>query len=131
MTEYARRTGQTAEHALARDYTPALIEHSATPVRVEQHIDGKRVFYRIVGIMWGGQRVTDQLVIRCGPREPYQPVTFPTTPSTTKTWTLWTFDWQPTAPDHYKIELKFTDSSLPTRRMNSSYYTRQIFIGQV
>ena len=53
----------------ATTQTPA-IDTAAMPVRVEQRrVDG-RIEYRVVGIVWGGTRPVDRLVIRFGSRDP-------------------------------------------------------------
>ena len=50
---------------------------------------------------------------------------------TTKTWTLWTKTWRPRQPGIYDIELAIDDPLLPTRRLDSGYYTRSVTIHEV
>ena len=66
MKEFAGRTHQQARHDLARDYAPADIQAAAMPIRVEQRRTADGVYYRIVGIVWGGDRPADRLEIRFG-----------------------------------------------------------------
>jgi len=131
MIEYADRTHQTAIHSLAKDYRDPVVEHSAVPVRVEQHMADGQVFYRIVGVMWGGSQVTDKLVVRCDPIDPYQPVRFDPKPLTTNTWALWSYDWRPTKTGSYTIELKFDDPTLTAKRTASGYFNRQVQIASI
>jgi DMSO/TMAO reductase YedYZ molybdopterin-dependent catalytic subunit len=74
MLEYAARTHQVGPPALARDYTPAVIDAAAMPVRVERwSVDG-RTLYRIIGIVWGGTKPTGALAIRFKTGQPWTPV---------------------------------------------------------
>src|SRR5204862_7518096 len=53
MREFARRTHQNGEPALAREFTPAVIDQAAMPVRVEKWLADGRIAYRVIGVMWG------------------------------------------------------------------------------
>jgi len=135
MTEYANRTGQSAKHALARDYKSALMDLAALPIRVEHHRilgDGNKSFFRVVGIMWGGDSgaVTDSLTIRCGQKGSFDPVRFMTPPRAT-TWSLWQYDWHPQWPGTYLISLKFSDPTLNLRRMKNGYGNRAVAINRI
>lgn len=130
MIEYANRTGQTAEHPAARDYTPALMDLAAVPIRVERRSRGGKTFFRVVGIMWGGDKPTESLTIRCGVNASYEPVKFITPPSPTS-WRMWTYDWRPNWPGTYMLMLQFTDTTLPTRRMDHGFGNRTIAIKTV
>jgi DMSO/TMAO reductase YedYZ molybdopterin-dependent catalytic subunit len=131
MAEYAGRTHQGGLPELARDYTPAVIDTAAVPVRIERWSGDGRTFYRIVGIIWGGNRPTNQLAIRFRTSGPWTPVENCPLPSSTLSWSLWTHTWTPTEPGRYEIVLKVTDSAIRTRRLDLFYYVRDINITDV
>ena len=147
MTEFAGRTHQAESFKLAREYAPAEIQTAATPVRVEQRRTASGIHYRIVGILWGGTKAVDQLAIRIQPRSPrpdagaaaataavngpYEPFEVCPTPKTHVMWSLWEYTWKPTTPGTYDIALKVADPTVPQRRLDSRYYTRQVTIEQV
>src|SRR5207249_10645056 len=124
MKEFARRTHQTGEPALVRDFTPAVIDVAAMPVRVEKWIVSGRPLYRVVGVMWGGSKPTDALQIRFRPDEPFVPVTDCPKPATTRTWSLWSHIWRPAMPRRYQIVLRVNDPTIRTRRLDVFFYTR-------
>jgi DMSO/TMAO reductase YedYZ molybdopterin-dependent catalytic subunit len=127
MQEFANRTHQRGIPRLARAYQPATIDLAALPVRVEQvKVEGK-LAYRVVGILWGGQRTTNKLVIRFHPEEKYVPVES-CEHKTNATWTLWTHTWQPRSPGDYRIQLAVDDPKVRTRRLDRDYYTRSVRI---
>jgi sulfane dehydrogenase subunit SoxC len=126
MWEYAARTHQVGPPRLARDYTPAVIDTAATPVRVERwSIDG-RIAYRVVGVIWGGAKATNALAIRFRANEPWVPVDDCPMPGSTLTWSLWSHMWQPAAPGRYQIVLRVTDPSIRTRRLDLFFYVREV-----
>lgn len=129
MIEFANRTHQAAPHELARDYTPADIHTAATPVRVEKRRTDSGLEYRIVGIVWGGQKPVDRLSIRFGPEDAWQSFTICPAPTTHTIWSLWEYRWKPAAPGVYSIALK-ADPSIPQRRLDSGYYGRQVKIDE-
>ena len=130
MIEYARRTGQSDEHPLARDYRPALIDAAALPIRIEQRSAAGRTTYRVVGIQWGGDRATESLTIRCRKQDPFVPVRY-ITPAADSSWRLWVWDWTVPLPGTYAIKLRFTDTTLNTRRMDGGYSDRIVQIDAV
>jgi DMSO/TMAO reductase YedYZ molybdopterin-dependent catalytic subunit len=131
MQEFASRTHQDGVPALARDYRPATIEQAAMPVRVERwRVNGKTV-YRVVGIMWGGSRVTDRLTIRFAPGQPYVPIDVCPKPRTNQTWTIWSHAWRPGGPGAYTIGLGIDDPSIPAGRLAAGYYERAVRIAEV
>ncbi len=71
MREFAGRTHQEGQPALARDYRRRrAIDTAAMPMRVEQRrVDGATE-YRVVGIVWGGTAPVDRLVIALRPARP-------------------------------------------------------------
>jgi DMSO/TMAO reductase YedYZ molybdopterin-dependent catalytic subunit len=131
MREFAVRTFQNGQPALARDYRPVVIEHAATPVRVEQWMTGGQVVYRVVGILWGGSRPTNRLAIRFGSREPWVAVESCPLPATTRTWALWSHTWRPAARGRYRIALRVDDRELRTDRLDMFFYVRDVEIEQV
>jgi DMSO/TMAO reductase YedYZ molybdopterin-dependent catalytic subunit len=130
MLEFANRTHQAAPHKLARDYAPADIHTAATPVRVEKRRTDSGLEYRIVGIVWGGEKPVERLSIRFGPEDGWTPFDICPTPQTHRMWSLWEYRWKPAAPGVYSIALK-ADPSVPQRRLASGYYVRQVKIDEV
>ena len=98
MMEFSLRTHQGSIPELARDYEPPAIDLAATPIRVEKRrVDG-RLQYRIIGIVWGGDRPVDRLAIRFSAGETPQPFTLCPAPRTHRTWSLWDYRWRPQSP---------------------------------
>ncbi len=128
MREYAGRTHQRGVPWLARDFEPARIEQAAMPVRVGKWRDEDGIFYRVVGILWGGERTIDQLVVRFCQDESFVPVEA-YEHETNATWTLWTHTWRPPAPGRYRIELRIDDPGIPARRLDRGLYVREVEIG--
>jgi DMSO/TMAO reductase YedYZ molybdopterin-dependent catalytic subunit len=131
MTEFAVRTMQDGQPTLARDYKPAFIDQAAMPVRIEKWSLGGRTVYRVMGLMWGGDRVTDALSIRYGPDQPYERVDVCPKPSTNATWTWWTHVWRPSARGQYVIRLHVDDPTVRTRRLDIGFYDRTVAIDEV
>jgi DMSO/TMAO reductase YedYZ molybdopterin-dependent catalytic subunit len=131
MREFARRTHQDGAPALAREYTPARIDLAATAIRVEQWVSNGRPTYRVVGIMWGGERPTNALTIRFRHNQPFVPVTDCPLPASTETWSLWSHLWKPDSPGRYQIVLRTSDSTVRTRRLDIFAYTREVEIEDV
>ena len=131
MLEFAFRTHQADIPALARDYEAPAIDTAAMPVRVEQWRVGGALEYRIVGIVWGGPRPVDRLVLRVGSRDRGTPVTVCPTPATHHTWALWTHRWRPTEPGYYDLTLRADDLAIRTRRLDLSFYIRRVKIDEV
>jgi DMSO/TMAO reductase YedYZ molybdopterin-dependent catalytic subunit len=129
MREFAARTEQTGVPDLARDYIPAEIDLTGTPVRVEKRrVDG-RLEYRIVGIIWGGERMVERMRLGLGKDESVEVTVCPS--ATHKIWSMWEYRWRPTAPGLYDLALKSADSTIRTRRLDRGYYTRQVRIDEV
>lgn len=126
MMEFASRTHQDGVPQLASAYAPASMGQSATPVQIEKwEVDGE-ISYRVVGIMWGGSKVTDKLMIRFNAQEPYVPVDVCPSQSTNDTWTLWMHQWKPTETGLHNIELAVDDSSILTLRLDTGFYRRSV-----
>lgn len=131
MREFASRTHQDGLPVLAREFRPATMDLAAMPVRVEKWIVRDRALYRIVGIVWGGERPVDRLLIRFNVDEPWQPVRICPPPTTTDTWTLWTYPWRPAYVGRYRIVLKAEDPTVRTTRLDLYFYAREIWIDEV
>jgi DMSO/TMAO reductase YedYZ molybdopterin-dependent catalytic subunit len=131
MQEFAERTHQDGTPALARDYEPPAIDLAATPIRVEKRRVGGRLRYRVVGIVWGGDRPVDRLRIRFGARDPH--TTFDVCPPhrAPATWSLWDYWWDPAEPGTYDIALAAVDPAIRTRRLDLSWYLRRVRVDEV
>ena len=128
MKEFAGRTHQSARHDLARDFVPPEIQAAAVPVRVERRKTASGIEYRIVGIVWGGQKPVDRLAIRFGADGPWTPFSICPTPATSATWSLWDFRWQPERRGKHSMFLRVPDESVQQRRLDSGYYMREVTI---
>ncbi|MCP4916368.1 MAG: molybdopterin-dependent oxidoreductase [Proteobacteria bacterium] len=125
MKEFASRTHQTAEHSKARDYAAAQMQVSAMPVRVERwELDGETV-YRVVGILWGGTEITENLQIKLDGG--WEDVTFCPAVDTTRTWTTWSHIWRPGDTGRVDIKLR-VDADVAQVRLDSGYYERTVVI---
>jgi DMSO/TMAO reductase YedYZ molybdopterin-dependent catalytic subunit len=131
MQEFAARTHQSAAAKLARDFSPAVIDTAAMPVRVEKWSIGGRLEYRITGIVWGGSTPTHALSIRFKSGGAWARVENCPLPQSTLTWSLWTHTWRPEAPGRYEIVLRVDDQSIRTRRLDLFFYVREITIDEV
>jgi hypothetical protein len=131
MQEFAARTHQEKAHELARDYTPASMDQAAMPVRVEQwEVDSKPV-YRVVGVSWGGTRVTDKLIIRFHPKLPFVPVDEVAARATGQAWSLWSHLWRPRQAATYALQLYVNDKAVPARRLQRGFYTRLVQVERI
>jgi DMSO/TMAO reductase YedYZ molybdopterin-dependent catalytic subunit len=131
MQEFAARTHQNPAARLARDFTPAIIDTAAMPVRVEKWQIGGRLEYRIAGIVWGGSTPTNALSIRFKASHPWGRVDDCPLPASTLTWSMWTHTWRPDSPGRYQIVLRVDDPSIRTRRLDLFFYVREIQIDEV
>jgi len=143
MREFAARTHQpfdalaiersftAGESLMARDFTPAIIDAAAMPVRAEKWAIDGRIVYRIAGIVWGGSKPTNALQIRFRSGMPWVPVDDCPLPPATLTWSTWTHTWRPEAPGRYQIVLRVNDPSIRTRRLDVFFYVREINIDAV
>jgi hypothetical protein len=131
MLEFAFRTHQDGIPALARDYVEPAIDTAAMPVRIEQRRVAGRVEYRVVGVVWGGSRPVDRLIIRFGGRDPGTTFAICPAPRTHHTWSLWTYRWRPAEPGYYDISLRVADPAIRTRRLDLSFYIRRVRIDEI
>lgn len=133
MREFATRTHQDRVPARALDYAPPAIDLAATPIRIEKRrIDG-RLEYRVVGIVWGGQKVSERerLLIRFNPTDSFKPFTVCPTPTTHRTWSLWEYRWRPAMPGTYSIVLQAASPDIRARRLDLSFYIRRVVIDEI
>jgi DMSO/TMAO reductase YedYZ molybdopterin-dependent catalytic subunit len=131
MIEFSLRTHQPAIPKRALDYEPPVIDVAATPIRVEKRrVDG-RLVYRVIGIVWGGQRPVDRLMIRFRAGEAPTPFTLCPPPQSHRTWSLWEYRWQPAEPGVYTIGLTAADPAIRTRRLDVSFYVRRVVIDEI
>jgi DMSO/TMAO reductase YedYZ molybdopterin-dependent catalytic subunit len=134
MQEFAARTHQDGQPALAGDYSPAVIDTAAMPVRLEKWVfggRGGRIVYRVIGIIWGGAKPTSALSIRFRTAGPWVRVDDCPLPASTLTWSVWTHSWQPQSPGRYQIVLRVEDPSIRTRRLDLFFYVRDVEITEI
>ncbi len=128
MREFASRTHQRGVPDLARYYRAAMADQAAMPVRIEQWRVGAVTRYRVVGILWGGQKVFDQLTLRFNPGEPFVPVQVSPAMQHNQPWTLWSYIWNAPGPGRYRMRARIDDWSIPTRRLDQGWYDREVVI---
>src|SRR5262245_26777911 len=131
MREYASRTHQQGVPRFARDYAPASIDTAAMPIRADRWVRDGRLMYGGVGLIWGGSRPTNQLMMRFKHSENWVRVSDCPMPGSTTTWSLWSHWWTPDAPGRYDIVLKVDDPSIRTRRLDLFFYVRTVNIDNV
>ena len=130
MLEFASRTHQDGQPALAREFTPAVIDAAAMPVRVEQWVAAGRIVYRVVGVLWGGSKPTNALRIRFRANQPWVSVDDCPMRAASTNWTLWSHLWRPEAPGRYQIVLRVADPSIRARRLDVFFYTREVMVDE-
>ena len=131
MIEFSLRTHQRTIPKRALEYEPPAIDLAAAPIRVEKRrVDG-RLEYRIIGIVWGGERPVDRLAIRFRAGEAPTPFALCPAPQTHRTWSLWEYRWRPAAPGVYSIALSAADPAIRTRRLDVSFYVRRVVVDEV
>lgn len=130
MKEFASRTHQDGMPNLAKDFKPAAMDLAAMPVRVEKWRLNGKVVCRVVGILWGGDKITEALVIRFNPDSDYAPVQ-DYDHRTNATWTIWSHVWKPAKPGRYRIELQVDDPTVRTRRLDKGYYARTVKVSEI
>lgn len=131
MQEFASRTHQNGQPALARDYISASMDQAAMPVRVEKWRVAGEIRYRVVGILWGGYEVTDALTVRLGDDAPPVPVDVCPPQSGNQGWTVWTHAFRPTRLGEHTITCQIDDDSVPTRRLDIEWYARSVVIDEI
>lgn len=130
MREFAGRTHQLEDAMLARDFSPAVIDVAAVPIRVEQWAVEGRPLYRITGIVWGGSMPARTLQIRFRTGGPWVDVSDYRRPDSTAAWSLWSHQWRPAEPGRYDIVLRTNDPAIRTRRLDLFFYVRSVDISE-
>ncbi|HEV2385897.1 MAG TPA: molybdopterin-dependent oxidoreductase [Candidatus Acidoferrales bacterium] len=130
MREYASRTMQDGVPQMAKDYKPAVVDQAAMPIRVEKWLVSGKIKYRVVGILWGGNRPVKKLEIRFNPEEDYVPVDWFHQPANDP-WSLWAHPWTPRQPGEYLIRLRVAEPRVVARRLDAGFYVRAVEIGEV
>lgn len=126
MLEFAARTDQDGVPPLARDYAPAEIGVSAVVARVEEwDADGERVLVA-VGVVWGGQRPTEELRLWLDD-EDLGPVRI-CRRDDVATWGLWASALPSSAKGEAVLRLT-SDGDDPAPRLASRYYPRRFDLG--
>lgn len=129
MIEFATRTHQTGEHAKARDYSPANIDQSAMPVRVEKwRLDGE-IVYRVVGILWGGEEPVTGLAFH--DNADVDTVSLCPEQQDNRSWTLWVHAWRPGLAGSHTLSMEVTAPKVSTRRLDTGWYLRTVAIDEV
>ena len=131
MLEFASRINQQGTPRLARDFDAALIDQAAVPVRIEKWRVSGQLVYRVVGLMWGGERPTDKLMIRFGRDQDPVPVNMPYVQESNNTWTLWSHAWKPARMGFYDITMHIDDASIRTWRLDRGIHRRRVYIRHV
>jgi DMSO/TMAO reductase YedYZ molybdopterin-dependent catalytic subunit len=131
MLEFASRINQQGTPRLASDFDPALIDQAALPVRIEKWRVSDQLVYRVVGLLWGGERASDKLMIRFGRDEDPVPLNMPYVQESNNTWTLWSHAWKPARMGFYDITMHIDDASIRTWRLDRGLHRRRIYIKQV
>lgn len=108
---------------LAKDFKPATVDLAAMPVRIEKWFVRGEIVYRVVGILWGGDRTIRKLSMRFHPELPYEPVQ-DFDHITNATWTLWSHVWRPPSAADYEIQLRIDEPGIMTRRLDDGFYVR-------
>lgn len=128
MIEFASRTHQDGTPQSASEFSPAIIDMAAMPIRVERWRLDEGLCYRIVGILWGGRQETHRLEIRTRPTDPFEPVTAQPKRASHHSWGLWSHIWKTPGAGKALIQLRVDDPSIQTRRLDAGYYVRAVEI---
>ena len=130
MVEFAARTHQDGEPALARDYRAAQADLSAAPIRVERWTtaDGDDVL-RVVGLLWGGAAhgvaadAALELQLGDGAWQAIEPCP---ARDHARTWGLWVCRLALPASGTHALRLRCADPDTPTIRLDAGWYERRI-----
>jgi hypothetical protein len=126
MREYAGRTQQKGVPRRARDFKPAEIDTAEVPIRVEEWKEGKQTVFKVIGIVWGGDKPVTGLDIHIGDESGVPVSHF--AQKTHATWSLWSHEWMPSKRGRFDIWLRVRDEKIRTRRLDRRYYKRRIEI---
>lgn len=131
MREFSWKTHQGGSPKRAEMYGPAVVDATALPVRVERWKREGKLFYRLVGIVWGGGKPAESVSIRIQPgAATFVPVEHYHPPAAAANWSLWAHTWQPKAPGTYTFDLQVGRSRLRSRRLAAGDYTRRVTIAK-
>jgi DMSO/TMAO reductase YedYZ molybdopterin-dependent catalytic subunit len=128
MREFASRTHQSGVPELARDFLPARMHFAAMPVRIEKWMIDGILRFRVVGIMWGGERRPSTLYLRDNEGGPLLPVEFCEGAQAVQTWAMFSTMWIPGQSGEYMLTMHVDDPSIPTQRLDTGYYARRVQI---
>jgi hypothetical protein len=107
------------------------MDQAAMPIRVEEWMVNGSPLYKVVGIMWGGYQVTNQLAIRFNSSEAFVPVDVCPPQTNNMTWTLWSHAWRPATAGQYAIDMSILDPNIPQRRLDRFFYRRTVQVVNV
>jgi DMSO/TMAO reductase YedYZ molybdopterin-dependent catalytic subunit len=130
MLEFASRTQQSGTPRVAAHYLPAVNDVAATVVRVEKwrREDGS-VFYRAIGVTWGGPNPVNTLHLQLGAVS--RTVAVSPERLDGRGWSIWEAAWEPAETGDHVISLSVDDPAIRTRRLDSGYYARTVAIDEV
>jgi len=131
MIEYAARTHQIGQPALARDYAAPEIQQAAMPIRVERWRSEAGLQYRVVGIVWGGSQPISELGLSFDGGVQFESVSLAGSVIQNRSWSLWSHDWVPAAPGSYTLVCRVQTPDVPMRRLDAQYYARRITLDEV
>jgi DMSO/TMAO reductase YedYZ molybdopterin-dependent catalytic subunit len=131
MREFASRTHQDGTPMLARDFRPATMDQAAMPVRIEKWRLADGIAYRVVGILWGGQQLTDALRISFDGGSNWESVDVCPSMESNQTWTLWEHLWRPAATGTAAIQCAIDDPEISTNRLDLGWYDRAFTVEEL
>ncbi len=131
MREFATRTHQPRSATLASEFLPAMMDQAAMPVRVEKwRVDGA-IVYRVYGILWGGQRPTDPLILGWGGDANQLLIETCPPHAMNAMWTVWQTAWRPSRTGDHSLRMRIEDPSIDTNRLDTGYYARNVDIDEI
>lgn len=131
MREFASRTHQNGVPNMAAQYKPATIDQTAMPVRLEKWSVNSEIVYRVVGIMWGGYELADDKLRIRFDNGPLEPVEVCPSHTTNQTWTVWEYLWRPEGTGYWNITCQIDDPNIVTKRLDTEFYLREVYIDEV
>lgn len=131
MKEFASRTHQNGVPHWADQYLPATIDQTAMPTRIEKwRLEGE-IVYRVIGIMWGGYELADDKLRIRFDNGPLEAVEVCPSHTTNATWTVWEYLWRPSSTGYYAITCQIDDPNIVTKRLDTEFYLREVYIDEV